>query len=149
MEVLLLKDISNLGLAGQVKKVTEGYARNFLFPNKLAVVANAADVERFKKNIVQKEVDVQVAGSRVAILADQIKNITLILKKKSNDKGKLYGAVGPEDVLELLAQKHVNVEKKQVEFTKSIRTTGEYEVIIRLTSKLKPALKLKVEGIVE
>lgn len=149
MEVLLLKDVSNLGLAGQVKKVNEGYARNFLFPNKLAITATTADVERFKKQISKKEIDTQIAGSRVAMLSEQIKNLKLVLKKKSNENGKLYGAIGAEDVVELLEQKNIHVEKKQIEFPKAIRTTGEYEIIVRLTSKLKPNLTLKVEGIVE
>lgn len=146
MEVLLLKDVPSLGLAGQVKKVSEGYARNFLFPKKLASVASSHDVERVKRHVEQYSIEQQIAGSRVAILAEQMKNLIIVLKKKSNDKGKLYGAVGPEDVVELLSKKNINIEKKQVEFTKAVRSTGDYDVIVRLTSKLKPTVKLRVEA---
>lgn len=144
MEVLLLSDVVNVGLAGQIKKVTEGYARNFLFPRKLAIQATERDVAQFRARKQQEVVDEQVIGSRVAMLAQHIKNMAFVIKKKVHDNGRLYGAVGQDEVVALLAEKNIHVNRKQIEFDKAIRATGEYEVFVRLTSKLKPTLKLKV-----
>lgn len=144
MEVLLLKDIKSLGLAGQVKKVSEGYARNYLFPRKLAKVANAAEVVRFQSTVKKMEVDVATAGSRLANLAHQIKNLHITIAKKIHDDNKLYGAVNAEEIVEALKNKGITTNKKQIEFSKTIRTAGEHSVIIKLSSKVKPELTLKV-----
>ncbi|MCK4265135.1 50S ribosomal protein L9 [Candidatus Babeliales bacterium] len=146
MEVLLLKDVPSLGFAGQVKKVSEGYARNFLFPQKIAIFATKQDIENFKKAVKRSEVDTSIAGSRVAALASQIKNIHLVLKKKAHDEDKLYGSVSTEEVANLLKEKGIQINKKQIEFNKTVRTTGEHKVFIKLTSKVKPELILKVVG---
>ena len=144
MEVLLIKDVVNLGLAGQVRKVPDGYARNFLFPRKLAIVATPTDVERIKTQKKLEIVEEQILGSRVAMLAEHIKKTELVLKKRVHDNGKLYGAVGPDEIVDLLKAKNIQINRKQVEFPKAVRAIGEYEVIIRLTSKLKPTLTLRV-----
>ncbi len=144
MNILLLKDVPNLGLAGQVKNVTEGYARNFLFPKKLAKAANAKDVENFKVVAKRTEHDTAIAGSRLAVLADQIRNMHATIEKKVHDDNKLYGSVSAEEVYELLKGKGLSINKKQIEFNKAIRATGEHKVIIKLSSKVKPELTLKV-----
>ncbi len=144
MEVLLLKDIKDIGFAGQVVKVKEGYARNFLFPHKLAKVATADEVMRFTSAVKQSKVEVQIAGSRVAQLAQQIENLHITIKEKANEQGKLYGAVGPDEIVELLKEKGFSINRKQVDFEKAVRSVGEYKVIVKFTSKLKPAFTLKV-----
>jgi large subunit ribosomal protein L9 len=149
MEVLLLQDVLNVGLAGQIKKVNEGYARNFLFPRKLARAANSHDLKNAKTLQVKTTIEKEIAGSRVAMLAEHIKNAHLTIKKKVHDDSKLYGAISPDEIVDLLSNKSIIVNRKQVEFPKAIKTTGEHEVVIRLTAKLKPVLKLKVVGSAE
>ena len=145
MKVLLLKDVPSLGNAGQIKKVSDGHARNYLFPKGLAKVASSSDEARFKTDLKNTTVESSLAGSRVAALADQLKLTNIIIKKKVNDKGKLYGAIGEEDIVGLLAEKNIQVNKKQIEFTKAIRSVGSYSVIVKLTSKLKPEIRVTVE----
>jgi large subunit ribosomal protein L9 len=144
MEVLLIKDVEAVGLAGQVVKVSEGYARNFLFPRKLAKVAGTIEVTTFRQKVERESLDATMLKSRVAMLANQIQNLHLSIKEKANEQGKLYGAVGPDEIVELLKDKGIQINRKQVEFSKAIRTTGEYEVIVKLTSKFKPSFSLKV-----
>ncbi len=144
MKILLLKDVLGVGLTGQVKKVSDGYARNFLFPKKIAVLATAGDENKFEKIVKEGKVEKQLAGSRVAALADQLKKTNFILKKTANEQGKLYGAISEDDIVAVLAEKKIQVNRKQIEIPKSIRSTGEYKVIIRLTSKLKPEVKVKI-----
>ncbi len=144
MEVLLLKDIENFGVIGQVKRVKDGFARNFLLPKKLAKVATDAEVKRFQAIKHKIVVDEKLAGSRVAMLAEQLRNVHLSLTKKVNDQGKLYGALGPEEIVDVLKTKGIQINKKQVEFGKAIRTVGVFEVTIRLTAKLKPQVEIKI-----
>lgn len=144
MKVYMLKDVEKVGMAGQVVKVSDGYAMNFLIPRKLA--RKVADSEKafFEKRAVKARLDVQALNSKVAMLAERIKNMHLVVKEKVHDDGKLYGAVGADEVVELLKKKDVTINKKQVEFKKAIRTVGEHSVTIKLSSKLKPELTLKV-----
>jgi large subunit ribosomal protein L9 len=148
MNVFLLKDVTNIGTAGQVLRVKEGFARNFLLPKKLAVKATSKHEEYYKELKAKVGEDVVAQGARSALLADSIKRANIIIKRKVNEKGKLYGALGAEEIVELLKSKKISVNKKQVEISKSIKTPGEYMIAIRLTSKIKPEMKLviKAEG---
>ncbi len=144
MEVLLLKDVKNIGFAGEVKSVKEGFARNFLFPKNLAKVADASSIASFKNMVQRNEKEIAEAGTRAAALAEQIRELKLTLKHKANEQGKLFAAIGADEVAQALKDKGISITKKQVEVTKAIRTTGEHTVVIRLTAKLKPELTVKV-----
>lgn len=147
MNVFLLKDVTNVGHNGEIVKVTEGFARNFLFPKKLAVVATDEHV-KIQKTIQKKVEEEEIAqGARSSALADIIKRLSLVIKRKVNDKGKLYGAINAEDLVELLKEKNINVNKKQIEFDRAIRTAGEYIITIRLSSKLRPTMKVTIVAI--
>lgn len=146
MNVFLLKDVTNIGTAGQILKVKEGFARNFLIPKKFAVLATKEHVERYKELKKRVGEEVVAQGTRVASIADHIKRTNIVVKQKVNEKGKLYGALSAEDIIELLKAKRISVNKKQIEFDKAIRTPGEYTITIRLTSKLKPQFKLTVKA---
>ena len=142
----MLKDVEKVGMAGQVVNVAVGYASNFLIPRKLAMKVTKAN-EKFLSSKAKKVVlNKEVLNSKVAILAERIRNINLKMKKRIHDDGKLYGSINAEDIVALLKEKDVRVSKKQIEFTKNIKHTGEHQVIIKLSSKLKPSLTLKVTG---
>jgi large subunit ribosomal protein L9 len=140
----MLQDVEKVGMAGQVVKVSDGYATNFLIPRKLAKKVCENDEKFFSKRVVKAKLDAQVLNSKVAMLAERIKNMHLVVKERVHDDGKLYGAVGADEIVELLKQKDITINRKQVEFKKSIRTVGEHKVAIKLSSKFKPELMLKV-----
>ncbi|MFH0898154.1 MAG: 50S ribosomal protein L9 [bacterium] len=144
MKVFMLKDVEKVGMAGQVIKVADGYARNYLFPNKLAVIADGKNTAFFEKRIEKQTINAQVLNSKAAMLAERIKTLHVMVKERAHDDGKLYGAVGAEEIVNLLKEKGIVINKKQVEFEKSIKSVGEYKVTIKLSSKLKPQLTLKV-----
>lgn len=144
MKVYMLKDVEKVGMAGQVIKVADGYATNFLIPRKLAKKVEEGEKTFFEKRSVKAKIDAQTLNSKIAMLAERIKNMHLVVKERVHDNGKLYGSVGADEVVELLKKKDVNVNRKQVEFKKAIRTVGEHKVAIKLSSKLKPELTLKV-----
>lgn len=144
MNVYMLKDVENIGIAGQIVKVSDGYATNFLIPRKLAIKITDESLSFYKGKAVKQKVDFQVLSSKAAMLAERIKALHLTIKERTHDDGKLYGSVGADEIVELLKAKEIMVNKKQIEFEKSIRNIGEHKVTIKLSSKLKPQFTLKV-----
>jgi len=144
MEVFLLQNVENVGIKGHIIKVSDGYALNFLIPRKLAIQVTEGNKATLSSRIKVEEVKADVLKSKIALLAEDIKSLHITLKKKIHDDGKLYGAISAEDIVEVLKTKNVQVNKKQIEFEKSIKSTGEHKVIVRLSTKLKPQLSIKV-----
>ncbi len=144
MNVYMLKDVEKVGMAGSVVKVADGYAINFLLPRKLAVKVTKKELPFFQAREKKVETESKVLDSKASMLAERIKNMHLTLKKRVHDDEKLYGSVGADEIVDLLKEKDVNISKKQVEFGKTIRSLGEHKVTIRLSSKLRPDVSIKV-----
>ena len=144
MKVFILKDVEKVGMAGSIISVSDGYAQNFLIPRKLAVKITEKNLDFYKRKLKTSTVESKVLGSKAEMTAERIKNMHLVIKKRAHDGGKLYGKVSSDDVVELLKKKEISVNRKQIEFVKSIRSVGEHGVVVRLSSKLKPILTLKV-----
>lgn len=144
MKVFLLKDVAKIGMAGEVVKVSDGYAANFLFPRKLAVQVtpeNEASFEERRKKLEKRE---SVIETQTSMLAERIKSLTLTLKRKIHDGGKLYGSVAPQEIVDLLADKGVSISKNQVIFGKTIKEKGTHSVTIKLSSRLQPVVTVKI-----
>lgn len=131
-------------MSGEIIKVNDGYAKNFLFPRKLAVEVTADNESFFKNRIKQIEHRNEVIESKTSMLAEKIKSVKLTLPRKVHDNGELYGKINASEIVDLLAQKGISVSKSQVHFEKSIKTQGKHEVIIKLSSRLQPTLTLTV-----
>lgn len=144
MKVFLLKDIERIGIAGEIVKVKEGFAQNFLFPKKLAVEVTQENEKHFKNREKVVEHRKEVIESKTSMLAEKIKSTLVTLKRKTHDDGKLYGAIGSQEVADILAEKGISVSKSQILFDKSIKSTGTFEVTIKLSSKLLPVIQVKV-----
>ncbi len=144
MKVYLLKDIEKVGLAGEIIKVSDGFARNNLFPRKLALEVTAEKEEFFKKREKIVEKRQEKIATQTSMLAEKIKSLKLTLKRKIHDDGKLYGSVNPNEIVELLADNGISIAKNQVDLEKSIKEKGTYEVTIKLSSRLQPKLTLNV-----
>lgn len=149
MQVYMLQDVENVGMVGQVIKVKDGYANNYLLPKKLAIKVDSTDMKFYKDRVAKKTVTAEVLSSKAAMLAERIKSLHLTIKERVHDDGKLYGAVGADEIVELLKEKGININKKQIEFNKSVRSIGEHKVTIKLSSKLKPQVTLKVVALEE
>ena len=144
MRVYLLKDIEKIGIAGEIVKIKPGFANNYLIPKKLGVVVTPANEKFYTARVKNVEHRKEVIANKTSMLAEKIKQLTLTLKRKTHDDGRLYGAINGLEVAELLAKEGISVAKNQVEFGKSIKATGNYQVTIKLSSKLQPQLTLKV-----
>jgi len=144
MKVFLLKDVEKVGLSGEIIKVSEGYAANFLIPRKLAIEVTEKNALALQNRIKVVEKREEVIQSKTSMLAERIKSLKLSIKRKAHDDGKLYGSISQSEVVDLLAAQGISLSKAQVEFSKAIKTVGNHEVGIKLTSKLQTKLTLTV-----
>jgi large subunit ribosomal protein L9 len=147
MKVYLLKNIEKVGIAGEILTVSEGYAQNFLFPRKLAMKVTDGNEKFFEKRAKTIEHRKEVIASETSMLAERIKDLTVTIKKKIHDDNRLYAAVNPSDIVELLAELEVKVSKSQVIFDKAIKTAGTHTITIKLSSKLQPQMTVKIVGL--
>jgi large subunit ribosomal protein L9 len=144
MKVLLIKDVYKLGRAGEVKKVAAGYGRNYLLPQRLAVLATAGALKQADKIGSQAEVRRTELNSELKDLAGHINGVTLTFAAKSGETGKLYGSITTNDVAAALQEKtRYEVKKQQIDM-QPIRNLGEFTAYVRLTMDLVPEVKIIV-----
>jgi large subunit ribosomal protein L9 len=144
MKVYLLKNVEKVGLAGEIIKVKDGFAKNFLFPQKAAkevTKSNEAFLESRAKTVENRKA---VISSETSMLSETVQNTKITLKKKTHDDNRLYAAINPSEIVDALAEQNIKVNKSQVIINKAIKSTGTYKVIIRLSAKLQPELTVQI-----
>ena len=146
MQVILLKDVKGQGKAGQVVKVSDGYARNMLFPRKLAMEATPANMkvlERKREQIeAQRAIDKQVAEEIKA----KIESGTVKVVSKAGENGRLFGAVTSKDIAEAIQKEFlVELDKKKIDLDAPIKQTGITEVTLKLFPGVQAKCKVDVE----
>ena len=146
MQVILLEKVKNLGDLGDTVKVKSGYGRNFLLPQGKALPAtepNRKVFETRKAELVKKANDSLNAAK---IRAEKIGGKTLTIKALASEEGKLYGSVGPAEIVDAAAALKLDVEKSEIDMvTGPIRTTGTFEVAVRLHSEVETSLTIVVQ----
>ena len=147
MKVILQADVKGKGKKGDIKEVSDGYARNFLFPRGLAVEANAANMNTIKG---QKEAQAfhkeQEKGEALAV-KEKIDAASVTLRAKAGDNGKLFGSITNKDVAEALKmQQHIVVDKKKFHMPDGIKTIGTTEVEVRIYPQISAKLKVIVQA---
>jgi large subunit ribosomal protein L9 len=144
MKVMLVKDVYKLGRAGDVKKVADGYGRNFLIPQGLAVIATAGALKQIEKVRSKAEIRRTEQNSELKGLAAQINGLSVSFSAKAGETGKLYGSITTQDVATAITEKtRFEVKKSQVDM-QPIRTLGEFTAHVRLTIDLVPEVKIVV-----
>lgn len=144
MKVMLTKDVYKLGRAGDVKKVADGYGRNFLIPQGLAVLATAGALKQIERIKGQAEIRRSSQNEELKGLAEQINGVALDFTVKAGETGKLYGSITTQDVATALTEKVRYEIKRQLVDMQPIREIGEYTAHIRLTMDLVPVIKITV-----
>ena len=144
VRVFLLKDVEKIGMAGEIIKAAEGYARNFLIPRKFGVEVTKKNEASFTHRIKTVEKRKEVLDSKTSMLAEKIKATMVTLKRKIHDNDQLYGSISAKDIAEELSKKGIPVSNNQVVIVKSIKTKGLHSVTIKLSNKLQPKLKVKI-----
>jgi large subunit ribosomal protein L9 len=144
MEVILKEDIPNLGKIGEVVRVRDGFARNYLLPRGLVVIANKKNLKSFEhqKRVVaaQKEKIVRQAQS----LSDQLASVSLVIPVRTGEENRLFGSVTNIHIERALQAKGYNIDRRKIYLEEPIRSLGEFEVPIRLTADLTVPLKVAV-----
>ncbi len=138
MKVIFLQDIPKVAEAGDVKEVADGYARNFLIPKKLAVVAKPGAVNI----IAARQAKITTEASE---LASKLEGLEINLKARVGDKDRLYGAITTTDIAtEINKTAGLTIDKRRIELDKPIHQLGSYEVPIRLAKDIIPKIKVIV-----
>jgi len=144
MKVMLTKDVYKLGRAGDVKKVADGFGRNFLIPQGLAVLATAGALKQVERIKSQAEVRRNTQNEELKGVAELINGVALDFAVKAGETGKLYGSITTQDVATALTEKIRYEVKRQLVDMMPIREIGEYTAHIRLTMDLVPEIKITV-----
>jgi len=145
MKIILKKHVESLGTVGEIVKVADGYARNFLFPKGFAIQAtdkNKKFIEKFKE-VEEKRLAEELKISEMII--KQIEKTTLLFTRLADENGHLYGSVNEHDILDELKEKELIIDKHNVKMEQHIKELGDHEVTIEFKGDLKGTLKIKVE----
>jgi large subunit ribosomal protein L9 len=144
MKVLLIKDVYKLGRAGDVKKVADGYGRNFLLPQGLAVLATPGALAQAERIRSQADAKRAVLNNELGGVAEILSKLTLAFPMKAGETGKLYGSITPAMIAEAVKkQTGIEIQRRQMDF-EPIRALGTYKVHVRLTVDLVPEITVIV-----
>ena len=150
MKVVLLKDVKNVGKRDDILNVSDGYARNFLFPQKLAVEAKPGTLKEIERKRAAQDAREAELRTEALAKAELLKNKIIVLQVKCGDKGRLYGSVTAAEVAEALEKQHgIKADKRKIDIGDPIRETGIREISIWLYSGITTKMKLDVQPIVK
>lgn len=145
MEVILREDVEKVGARGALVKVADGYARNFLLPNRLAVAATESNrkiVEQEREAHIRRDAKVQADAQSLAQL---MANITLTFRHRVGENDQLFGSVTAKDIADALEAQKFHIERRRVQLDEPIRTLGQHEVHVRLHREVTVPIKVVVE----
>ncbi len=144
VELVLLEDVKDLGQLGDRVKVADGYARNYLLPKKLAAPLTPTVLQQLeaRKLRLQKEYEERVAVARA--MADKLSRQSLTIAVQADEEDKLYGSVGPQQIVQALAEEGIEVERHAVQLEEPIRELGVYSVELRLHPEVESTVKVWV-----
>lgn len=146
MQVILTQDVKGQGKKGQMVNVSDGYARNYLLPKGLAQPATKSNINVMKGKQESLEYKKQKEIEEANEIAEKMKEITVVLKAKAGDNGKLFGSITSKDVAEeLKMQHHIKLDKKKFVMPDGIKTLGEKTVDVKLYTGIVGKLKVVVE----
>lgn len=145
MKVILTKDVDKIGKSGELKTVADGFATNFLIPQKLAVPAAGGAYRAWQHDIASREDKRARERSDAEVTANRIASTTLTLGVKVGDAGKLYGSIGAKEIAEALARRGIVVDRHKVELEEPLKSLGTYKVAIKVFTGLTPEVTVVVE----
>jgi large subunit ribosomal protein L9 len=143
--IVLQSDVPNLGVVGDVKDVAPGYARNYLLPRGLAVLATARQLARVseKKETLTKERAAKLAAAKEQ--AAKIQDVVCVLQVRAGKDGKLFGSITSADLSRYFAEKGLSVDRHWIELRETIRTIGDFSGTVRLHPQVRATFKIQVK----
>lgn len=144
MQIILSEDVPKLGRAGEIKKVSDGYARNFLFPRKLALPSSPSNLKRLEVELKKREIRRAVDLESAKWAQEQLEKISLVFHVRAGREGHLFGSVSSQRIAQALQEKGFTVDKKNILLSTPIKALGEYEVSIKLHSEIITSVKIHI-----
>lgn len=146
MKVILLKDIKGTGKKGDVKEVSDGYARNFLFPKKLAVQAGNTELKELKEKQTSQQIKEQKEYEAAVELGKKMEEMNITMYSKAGDGGRLFGSITSKDIAAQIKKKHgIDVDKRKVILDEPIRVLGSRFVEIKIHQKVVTKMRVDVK----
>lgn len=145
INVILQQDVKNLGKTGEVVRVRPGFARNYLLPNQLAAAATTNNVNRLEHE--KRQAGARNAKARAAMqeIATKIASTPITLTRKAGEEGKLFGSVTTKEIEAALADKGVQVDRRKIQLPEPIKTTGTFELPVKLGYDVTATIKVEVQ----
>ncbi len=144
MEVILREHVDNLGRRGEIVKVADGYARNYLLPRKLALPVtegNKKQVERERAKLETREIEEKKIAEAIA---ERLANLELVIERKVGETEALYGSVTSGDVAELLVARGFDIDRRKIQLGEPIKKLGSFDISVRLQREVVALVKLRV-----
>lgn len=145
MKVILLQDIKGVGKKDEIISASDGYARNFLFPKKLALEANAENIAKLKAKQDSNQYKKSVEKDEAQKIADKFKSITLKIAIKAGENQKIFGSITSKEIAENLKQQYkIEIDKKKIDLKEPIKTLGVFNVNVKLYEGIIGTLKVQI-----
>ncbi|PYO02838.1 MAG: 50S ribosomal protein L9 [Candidatus Rokuibacteriota bacterium] len=144
MKVILLDDVTKVGRRGEVRDVSDGYARNFLIPKKLALSATAGNLQNLEHIKKQQDAKAGRIKSEADVLRERIEGLTYEERRQASEEGKLFGSVTAQDLVDFLGRQGMKIERRRVQLDEPIKALGETAVPIRLHPEVTAQLRVAV-----
>jgi large subunit ribosomal protein L9 len=141
IKVILKEDVTGLGKSGEVKQVKDGFARNFLFPRNLALIATGYNLEQIEADAKKKETKNALEKKKAQELAQRLANLSVTIAVEVNEEGKLYGSLTQQDIAKAVSAEGAEIDKKSIALDSPIKELGIYD----LDMKLHPEVISKVK----
>ncbi|MGM9598738.1 MAG: 50S ribosomal protein L9 [Faecousia sp.] len=146
MKVILQQDVKGKGKRGQMIEVSDGYARNYMLPRKIAVEATADNVNTMRMNDKAQQEKRQKEREEAFAISKMMKDMVVVVRAKGGGAGRLFGSVTTQEIAEAIQkQEGINIDKRKIVLDEQIKTVGEYTVKIKLGYEINAELKLRVE----
>jgi len=146
MKVILIKDVQDLGNVGDVKEVADGYARNFLIPGGYVKIATKNAIKQAEELKIKKEEQAKENLEKVAGAAGKLEGVSVTIKSKTDESGKLYAAVKLEEISKALEGKGFKIDKNKIVIEEPIKEIGDYEAVVNLEHGLEVKIGVVVES---
>jgi large subunit ribosomal protein L9 len=144
MEVILRQAVENLGKPGDVVKVSNGFARNYLLPRGVAFEATAGNLKRIAQEKERLEAAENERRTAAQALAAKLEQVSLTFSARVGEEGKLFGSVTPADIVHQLETQGFHIEKRQIDLHEPLKTLGVFRVPVRLHADVKPEIRIWV-----
>ena len=146
MKVILLKDVKGTGKKNEVKEVSDGYARNYLLPKKLAVPADNTNMKELNEKNTSKELKAQKEYEAAVELGKKMEELNVVIYAKAGDGGRLFGSITSKDIAEQIKKQHnIEVDKRKITLDEPIRVLGSRFVDIKIHQKVTTRLRVDVK----